>query len=316
MGGQWAVGSGQWGGLVRPVLLAVAVSSCGGISGPEYGGGEFDLEIRSGGVKRSYLVHVPATLGPNDAAPILFGFHGSGQTAEGFRDLTNLNTEADRLGFIAVYPRAFEPTGAIWAVGGGEEVDIEGIDDVGFTADLIDNVASHLSVDRNRVFAAGLSNGALMTHRLACDLSNGITAIASVGGTMVERIADACNPAREISVIFVHGTEDVFFPWDGFQSFNDFVLGVDDTMARWATFNGCSLTPDIVALEDVADDQTTVERRTYGGCDGGSEVVLYAVNGGGHTWPGSPARAPGSVLGRTSQDIDASAVIADFFARQ
>ncbi len=82
------------------------------------------------------------------------------------------------------------------------------------------------------------------------------------------------------------------------------------------TFNACSLTPDIVALEDVADDETTVERRTYGGCDGGSEVVLYAVLGGGHTWPGSQTQFSEAVVGRTSQDIDASAVIADFFARR
>ncbi|MBI3975260.1 MAG: esterase, partial [Armatimonadetes bacterium] len=191
------------------------------------------------------------------------------------------------------------------------------VDDVGFVAALIAELIQTHAVDPQRVFATGISNGGIFVHRLGCALAERIAAVGPIAGTMAELFAPRCAPRPAVSVVAFHGTDDQFVPWTGGVvrgSIGGRVLSVADTTARWAALNHCPSTPQRVAEpERDAADGTRVRRETYAPCRDGSAVVLYAIDGGGHTWPGGPAgRLPAS--GRVSREISATEILWQFFA--
>ncbi len=303
-----------WVGLAA--ALGLLIAGCGGPSAtaglpelpdPTYGGGDFLQILRHQDSDRGYVVHVPATARPEVPAPLLIVLHGAGQSDEGIRRYADLEPVTDPEGWITVYPAGIEQ---VWAVGSATRADIRGIDDVGFIRRMIDRIGRSLNIDRDRVFAAGLSNGAVFSHRLGCELSDKIAGIASVAATILSHIADDCAPSRPVAALFFLGDRDGFFPWDGFQAADGFaVLGADATLARWAEINGCGA-PTIADVPDASEDGTTVELRDYVSC-ARAPVRFFAIRGGGHTWPGAGA---GSPFGRTTQDIDANTEILEFFS--
>ena len=121
-------------------------------------------------------------------------------------------------------------------------------------------------------------------------------------------------------VLLIAGTEDPLIPWDGGEVTGNGergqVLSVADTVGRWVALDGCASTPTVTMVPDRApNDGTTTRREHYGGCRAGAEVVLYAVAGGGHAWPGGLQYLPERTIGKTSRDFDASETIWEFFAR-
>jgi polyhydroxybutyrate depolymerase len=168
------------------------------------------------------------------------------------------------------------------------------------------HLSKELNIDTKRVYVAGYSSGGMMSHRLACELSDRIAAISSVAANIPEKMAPVWAPSRPVPVLMISGTDDPYAPWDGGEQ----LLSVDDTVEFWATQDLCSAAPTITQLPDIKTwDGTTASKTVYSGEDG-VEVVLYAVEGGGHTWPGSYSTAS---LGRTSMDFNASEVIWQFF---
>jgi polyhydroxybutyrate depolymerase len=188
------------------------------------------------------------------------------------------------------------------------------VDDVGFIRALLEDLMHVVRVDPSRVYVTGLSNGAIMAYRLAAELSDRIAAVAPVAGTMG---TGECLPRRAVSVLHIHGTEDEFIPFAGGRGKRS-ITGTDfrpveDSIRAWARANGCQPDPAIERLPDTASDGTTVTRKTYSGGADGAEVVLVVVHGGGHTWPGRPARS--TVLGRASGNVSANDMMWDFFRR-
>lgn len=228
---------------------------------------------------RSFRVHLPPGYAPGRAAPLVLMLHGGGGSALQLQtQSSNMDEIADREGFITVYP---EGTGALatWNAGlcCGRAVE-EGVDDVAFVNALLDHLEAELCVDRRRVYAMGMSNGALLSHRLACELSHRIAAIAPVAGTI--GVTD-CAPARPVAVMQIHGTSDGHVPWNGGVgcglarvSF----ISVPDTMERWRVLNACGANQDEVLVQ--GDGRCTA----YVGCT--APVTLCAIEGGGHSWPG------------------------------
>ncbi len=256
-------------------------------------------------------MHVPASATADVPAPVLFVYHGAEQTPEQIRALAAVEQFADPQGYITVYPEGVQLG---WAVGSTTGPDLAGVDDVRFTRAMLVVLSASLNIDPARIFATGFSNGAMFTHKLACDGADVISAIASVGATMLENVADTCAPVRSISTLFLHGTEDVSFPWDGRVGGPLFVLmGAEETLATWAAISACDPVPSVEPLPDIAADATTVERQEFSGCSGGAKLSFYVINGGGHTWPGSANPLPASAFGRTTQDIVASQEIIQFF---
>lgn len=300
---------------MRALLVSVAVAalvSCGGsgtvvelpaLPDPTYGGGDFLQILRFQDIDRGYTVHVPPTARADVPAPLLIVLHGAGQDAPGIRRLASIEARTDPPGWIVVYPQG---VGDSWAIGTSTPADERGVDDVEFTRRMLDGIERHLNVDRERVFAAGLSNGSLMTHRLGCELSARIRAIVSVAGTMLADLAADCTPSRGVAALFFHGDEDTFFPWEGWTAADGTrFLGAEETARRWAALDGCGAETR-EAVPDTTTDGTTVERLDWAGCVPGGAVRLFAIAGGGHTWPGRGG------IGRTSLDIDANAEIVAF----
>jgi len=274
-----------------------------------------------GGLKRTYRIYVPASIDKSSPVPLLIGLHGGGGSSRSFQRLTlsRFNDLADEKGFIVVYPDALDRH---WNDGRGVEkysAQRESVDDVAFISALIDKIASEHNIDLGRVYVTGMSNGALMSFRLAFQLSNRIAAIAPVAGAMIENYSALGSPAEPVPVLMINGEEDPLVPWEGgYITFGDEKLGriisVQQSVQYWVNHNNCSGSPVETWLPDNdPEDGTRVYRLYYGNGTGGAEVILYGIQGGGHAWPGGYQYVPPGLIGNTSRDIDAAAIVWSFF---
>ena len=174
---------------------------------------------------------------------------------------------------------------------------------------LIGQLARDRPVDASRVYAVGYSQGAMFSHRLACDLSDRLAAVAAVAGQLPRLVSSRCAPIRPISLLMFHGTADPNVPWQGGLH----LLSTPQTAERWAELNGCA-GKAVDPLPDPAVDGTTVTRESYANCARDVETVLYTIHNGGHTWPGSPLVFPDH-YGPMTRDISASELIGELFSR-
>jgi polyhydroxybutyrate depolymerase len=256
-------------------------------------------KMTSHGFEREYLVYTPASYTGRTKVPVVLEFHGYGSTAQQQLLYGNFGPAADRDGFLVVAPQGQGLTRHFTLLGpaGGEQ------DDVVFVSDLIDHLQQTLCIDPARIYSTGMSNGGAMTAVLACRLSDKIAAFASVAAVVW---GPQCEQARTVPIIAFHGKQDGIVPFDGGRVTccgNPTIAAVGDTMANWARHDGCG-----DPVEEPVKGAVTVRR--WGGCKPGGVVELYVIGDGGHTWPG--ATVGGSLLGKVSKDIDASAVIWDF----
>jgi polyhydroxybutyrate depolymerase len=180
-------------------------------------------------------------------------------------------------------------------------------DDVRFLSELVDAVAGELAIDRRRVFAAGLSNGGMMVHRLGCERPDLFAAIAPVAGGMAYDVARACVSGSPVSVIAMHGTDDAIVRFDH---------DITDSTATWVKRDGCPAAPRPSRLADLdPHDGTQTRVDEYGPCATGTDVAFYTIEGGGHAWPGGESISGLRRRGNTPGDFDAGAVIWDFFKK-
>jgi polyhydroxybutyrate depolymerase len=280
---------------------------------------DYSSSIYSGGLQRTFDVHISSSYDETRPTPLIIVLHGGGGTGQGMPKLTNFNTIADRENFIIVYPDGFEKH---WNDGRGlsqYSAQTQNVDDVGFISALIDHLSAEFNIDAKRIYVTGISNGGMMSHRLGCELSQKIAAIAPVASNISVNMASIWAPSRPVPVLIINGTEDPLVPWAGGDIHFGMaklgqVLSVADTVKFWVANNKCTSLLLVTQLPDKdTSDGTRVRREIYGGCADGAEVVLYAVEGGGHTWPGGLQYLPESIIGRTSRDFDASEVIWQFF---
>jgi polyhydroxybutyrate depolymerase len=268
------------------------------------------------GRPRSYLVHVPPGYDPKKPTPVVLAFHGAFMNGMSMASFSGLSKKADQAGFIVVYPNGLGFAEAFlffnaWATPGGPGKDPP--DDVAFTGKLLDDLETVCNVDPKRIFATGMSNGGMMSNRLGAELSNRIAAIAPVSGTLA---IDQIHPTRPVPVIMFHGTADTIVPFDGRKDAgprSPKFKGVEDTVKAWVKADGCDPQPTTTTLPDVAHDGTIVKRQVYGGGKSGAEVVLYSIEGAGHTWPGR--QPPAAFLGKSTADISANDLMWDFFQK-
>jgi polyhydroxybutyrate depolymerase len=237
--------------------------------------------------------------------------HGAGGRGAGFARHTGFSRLADEKGFIVIYPDGIRRRWNDGRSAGPSQ------DDVGFIRSLLDTLKTELPIDTRRIYATGISNGAMFTYRLACDLPGVFAAIAPVAGALPAELAPRCTEVEPVAIAAFQGTADRFVPYGGgaVARRRGRVLSAEETMAFWARVDGCSLTA-VTELEQDRDpgDGTRLRRSEYPGCGHGKELVLYTIDGGGHTWPGGPSVAR-FVVGRVSRDLDATTTIWDFFAR-
>ena len=257
------------------------------------------------GVPRQYRLAVPSEPTGKRPRPLILNFHGGNSNDVQQAVYSQLEEKGPARGFVVITPLS---NLRLWD--DKPELNFFEASDanLAFTSALIDNTTASLCIDTKRVYATGFSSGAGMSAYLGCKLSRQLAAIAPVAGV---NVVAPCPHGKPMSVIAFHGTADANVAYGGGPGAikggrPDIDLpSVETAVQAWAGRAGCRTKPASQAIG------TEVQRIAYRGCARGAGVVLYAVTGGGHTWPGS-IDAP--MLGHTTQDINAADVILDFFA--
>lgn len=306
--------------ILAPVCVAVGVYLAVGPSlacrfparGPALPG-DSTRTLISGGRERCYLLHVPPGYDPVQPVPVVLSFHGFAGTPAGLQDMAQWERVADVEQFLVIYPQG-SSFPLRWNT--GPIANIETVDDVQFVRDLLAELPRIAAVDPARIYVTGFSNGGTLAHQVACQLADRVAAIGTVSGRGPDPSDDTnCHPSRPVPVISFAGTGDPLEGLDYPAWFLKLInvseweeprspYTIDMWLAAWAQRNGCSLAPE--ALPDSGDAKAL----RYTGCRENAEVVYYAVEGGGHTWPGGSS-VPG--FGEISTSVDASQLMWVFF---
>ena len=258
------------------------------------------------GLDREYIMYIPESYDENEPAPLVFNFHGFGSNASQQEFYGDFRAIADTAGFIIVHPEGTVLNGSTHFNVGGFTIGST-VDDVGFTAAMIEKISNEMNIDSERIYSTGMSNGGFMSFLLACQLSDKIAAIASVTGSMTPQTFNECDPKHPTPVLQIHGTDDNVVPYQGAI----FSKSIDETLAYWIDYNNSNPTPEINELPNTnVDDGSTVEHFIYDGGDAGVITEHFKITGGAHTWPGALFVLPG-----TNLDFNASQEIWKFFSR-
>lgn len=269
----------------------------------------------AGDEAREYALHVPQNLPAGERVPLLLVFHGGGGHAWRLPKFTGFDQIADEHHFIVVYPEAANKS---WDDTRG----LSKADDVGFVRTLIEHLEKTLPVDSSRVYAAGISNGGFFSNRLACDLSDKIAAIAAVAATMPSTLPENCHPVRPLSVMYMNGTKDPLVPINGgavganLGLHRGTCISLADAIRFWTKWDETNSAAKTMDIPNRTNDGTHVRREVYAGGKSGTEVVVYRIEGGGHTWPGGTQYLPKIIVGTVTRQIDGSNEIWDFLEKQ
>lgn len=292
--------------------------------------GRHKMPLAHDGVDRPYLLQVPPrpaspaaggsasaeTAGPAGRLPLVLELHGRGIDPVRFDRMTGFGELADRAGFVLAMPAAI---GEIWNDGRLAGPADPRADDAGYLLALLDDAVRLAPVDPRRIYVVGMSNGATMAGRLACEHAERFAGVAQVAGTVASSVAAVANPLLPLPILNVAATADRMSPYEGGVRHGAMAramirhaagpsLGVDEWARFWVAANGAADPPEIVRRSP----DTTV--RIWHGPAPSSDVVFYRVEGAGHTWPGSRIALPSFVFGRTSRTFEAATVCWEFFA--
>lgn len=271
------------------------------------GPGSYTVRQTYDSIERSYRVYIPTDYSDDgDPAAMLVILHGAGGSGAGIESFTGFNALADEHNFIVVYPDGINNA---WNDGRTGDPRIGVVDDVRFLDGVVRFMEQGLNIDPLRVYAAGYSMGGMMSFRVGCELPHRFAAVASVASTMPAYLLDTCSGTPAIPVMVFQGTDDPVIPWAGVPAA---YLSAAQTIGFWGSHNTCDPDFAVESLPDITpEDYTLVIRQQLSGC--AADMVLYGVYFGGHTWPGHPFNASFQ-LGQTTHDIDASALMWEFFS--
>lgn len=280
--------------------------------------GDYTFTFPFDGIPRYYKIHVPKSYSPNKKTPLLFVLHGGGGDMEiqSNEDYYHQISKSEDNGHIVIFPNGYSKykSGKIATWNAGNccaEARDKKIDDVGFIKEILNYTTKQLHIDKSKVYSTGMSNGAMMSYRLACEMTDNLTAIATIAGT---DNTISCNPFKPISVLHIHAKDDdkVLFYGGAGESFRDRSLVTDfvsvpKSISKWVQFNQCNPTPKRVL------DEPGVTCDEYNECKEGVKVKLCVTENGGHSWPGG--KKPSLFFGSASPSmaIKANDVMWDFF---
>jgi len=275
--------------------------------------GDYDYAIKVGNLSRKYLLHVPANYDQKNNNALILAFHGGLGNAEMMAENYGWKEKSDQEGFVVAFPNGASrlPSGklATWNAGNccGYATQSQS-NDTAFVKAVILDIKSKINI--KNVFATGMSNGGMFSHRLACEMADTFSAIAAVSGT---NNFDGCNPVKPISIMHIHGLEDDHVLFNGgcgpkciVGSETQFV-SVPKTISDWVEKNKCNKSPQKNELND------NVYCDLYTGCSNNIQIKLCVVKDGGHSWPGA-TKEPNPLEKRApSQSLNANDEMWDFF---
>jgi polyhydroxybutyrate depolymerase len=232
------------------------------------------------GTLRTYRTYVPSGLDRSKPVPLVVMIHGGFGSGSQAEQAYGWDASADAHGFVVVYPDGLKKAWNAGTCCGTPKA--ENLDDVGFITQVVATVRGQLPIDPRRIYVTGMSNGAMMTERLACETDLFAAAAPVAGAQMVP-----CDDPHPISVLHVHGLADDSVPMDGSPGDGRGKVPahppVADTIAMWRTVDRCS--PATSRTDGVVT-------RSSAACADGRAVDLVTVKGAGHQWPGSTKKNP------------------------
>ena len=237
--------------------------------------GLFNSVLSHDGLARQFVVYVPTNYNTDTEYPLMINFHGFGGTASDFVETADMRSLAESENFIVVYPQGTLLGGyPHWNSSAPSSDNKSSVDDIGFVEALIENISSTYSINENRIYAAGYSNGGFMSYYLACN-STKFAAIGSVAGTMIDDSYQNCNALVPTAMINIHGTADsvVLYEGDSYGS-----TAIKDVVTWWKNFNSC-------LNEDVLTNQNgSIEQQIFYDDSGNPYVQHIKIYDGGHYW--------------------------------
>ena len=263
----------------NPPISSGIIESC-----IDYGANTKKCSLTHKTLERYYIIYVPESGANEINMPVLFALHGYGSTAENHKNYTYYEPLAETNKFVVIYPQGSFYNGILtsgnhWNVGSwtlGSTTD-----DVDFIDEVIGLISNKESIDQNRIYSSGMSNGGFMSYHLACNLSSKIAAIVSVTGSMSKETLENCNPSHPTPMLQIHGTLDATVNFDGNSSLN--MESIDSVLNYWSTYNSCDPNPTLIVTDYV---DFSIDHMKYNNCLNSVKVELYKVSNMGHTWPG------------------------------
>lgn len=306
------------------VLAGLLAGAVAGQPAPAQVTGLLQRSLQIAGLARTYSLCVPASVSPERPVPLVLMFHGGGGTGQAAAFETGWARMARLEGFIAAFPEgtrrdphepsSFTRNPQTWNDGSGRfQTDQPAVDDVEFVSRMLDEICAQYPVDSRRIYATGFSNGASMAFRVGVELSSRLAAVAPVAGAFW---SEDPAPSRPVSLCYITGDQDPLNPLNGGVpgTLRGLALGegkpkppVMSSILKWARMVGC---PEAPILLPAAEGVAAVR---YGPGREGAEIVFYTIAGCGHTWPGGSSLLPESMVGSTTDRLNATQVIWQFF---
>jgi len=262
-------------------------------------------------------LYIPEKTKAEALLPLVVVLHGRTGTSQRMADLSDFNTRAEQHGFAVAYPQGLQKQ---WNYLHGISGYRPEPNDSEFLLKIIDQISETHTIDSNRIFLTGLSNGGFMAQRLACYAPEIFAAFASVAAGGYAHMDTACKQGQPVSMLYIHGTSDSKVPWNGLTLKDSqgnqqaVTMPIAESLKFWSIRNQCGTTVNKVEIiESGRSPGTQVRRFQSTECANGAEMVLYAIINGGHNWPGVAGFIPPSVAGQVNLDIHASDIIWEFF---
>ena len=254
-------------------------------------------------IDRTFILYVPSSYDSSSKQPLVFNFHGYGSNASEQMVYGDLRSQADANGFILVHPEALNDIfgKSYWNIKGWSA---SVHDDVKFVENLINVLMDKYSINAERIYSTGMSNGGFFSFHLACNLKASFAAVVSVTGSMTYDTFDNCNPRKPTPVMQIHGSLDATVPYKGLDALN--MKAIMDVMEYWKVNNGCD--DYTLSMPDILPGTTSwTETYQYSNCLNGTENIHLYIQGAGHIWPGS--------IYESIQSPDVSSNIWSFFSK-
>ena len=191
----------------------------------------------------------------------------------------------------------------------------EQADDVAFIKALLDDTAKFHAIDRRRIYAAGMSNGAIFSHYLALNIPDRIAAIGAVAGGIATEAAAVFAPAAPVSVLIIHGRNDPLVPYGGgaVAKTHGSIVATERAVRMWLDADAMRGPPQRRDVPARTAGDCSEHWQSWSGGRGGSAVTLISLDGGGHTWPGGKQYLPKLLVGAVCPELDATRTIWEFF---